>query len=393
MRRLTSLALFAALAACHRAPAGPRPTPLADPATGGTFLVTLGTDTVAIEQFSRAGNRIEGDILQRQPNTRITHYVMTLAPDGSAQSVTVRTRKPDGSLIPNVAREATMTFGADSVVTTLVLGDSTVTRRAAARGALPGLSNSYAMWEQALLQAREARRDSVAIALLAPGAASASILPARLVGRDSARVWYFGDPVRLTLDRAGHVMTVNGELTTNKVDARRIGPVDLAALGKAFAARDAAGQALGVASPRDTVHATIGGAELWVDYGRPSRRGRDVWENGVLGDTLWRTGANAATQFRTSKDIELAGKLVPAGTYTLFTHAARGGYELVVNRQVGQWGTEYHPDRDLLRVTLTESLAPDTERFTILLTPQGADAGTLALRWGRKELSVPIRVR
>ena len=47
----------------------------------------------------------------------------------------------------------------------------------------------------------------------------------------------------------------------------------------------------------------------------------------------------------------------------------------------------------LLRVTLTESLAPDTERFTILLTPQGADAGTLALRWGRKELSVPIRVR
>ncbi len=393
MRRLISLALLAAAAACHRGPAGPRPAPLADPATGGTFLATLGTDTVAIEQFTRSGNRIEGDILQRQPNTRITHYVLTLNPDGSAQSVTVRTRKPDGTPVPNVAREATMTFGADSVVTNIVLADSTITRRAAARGALPGLASSYAMWEHAIMAARAAQRDSTGIVLLAPGAASASTLPVMLVGRDSARVWYFGSPIRLTLDRAGHVMTVNGELTTNKVDARRIGPVDIAALGRGFAARDAAGQPLGIASPRDTARATIGGAELWVDYGRPARRGRDVWENGVLGDTLWRTGANNATQFHSSKDIELGGKLVPAGTYTLFTHAARGGYELVVNRQVGQWGTEYHPDRDLLRVTLTESLAPDTERFTILLTPQGSDTGTLALRWGRKELSVPIRVR
>ncbi|MHB0949041.1 MAG: DUF2911 domain-containing protein [Gemmatimonadaceae bacterium] len=393
MRRLIPLALLAAAAACHRGPAGPRPVPIADPATGGTFLVTLGTDTVAIEQYTRSGNRIEGDILQRQPTTRITHYVLALEPDGRARSVTLRTRKPDGSPLPNAAREATMTFAADTVVTTIVLADSTVTRRNAVRGALPGLGNSYAMWEQAIMTARAARSDSTAIVLLTPGAANPFTLPVMLVGRDSARVWYFGSPIRLTLDRAGHVMTVNGELTTNKVDARRIGPVDIAALGRAFAARDAAGQALGVASPRDTVRATIGGAELWVDYGRPARRGRDVWENGVLGDTLWRTGANDATQFHTSKDIELGGKLVPAGTYTLFTHAARGGYELVVNRQVGQWGTEYHPDRDLLRVTLTESLAPETERFTILITPQGNDGGVLALRWARKELSVPIKVR
>jgi hypothetical protein len=54
-----------------------------------------------------------------------------------------------------------------------------------------------------------------------------------------------------------------------------------------------------------TVQAAVGSAHLWIDYGRPALRGRDVWANGVLGDTLWRTGANAATQFRTDVDLVL----------------------------------------------------------------------------------------
>jgi len=52
--------------------------------------------------------------------------------------------------------------------------------------------------------------------------------------------------------------------------------------------------------------------------------------NGVLGDTIWRTGANAATQLRTDADITIGGAPVPAGTYSLWTHASpRGGYELM----------------------------------------------------------------
>jgi len=156
--------------------------------------------------------------------------------------------------------------------------------------------------------------------------------------------------------------------------------------------RDAAGQQMGSSSPRDTVRATVAGAEILVDYGRPARRGRDLWASGVLGDTLWRTGANAATQFRTSRDLEIAGRTLPAGTYTLFTLATGGRYQLVINRQTGQWGTQYDAGRDVMRVPLGIGATGETERFTIAVVPEGG-GGRIALRWGTRELSVPFTVK
>jgi hypothetical protein len=136
----------------------------------------------------------------------------------------------------------------------------------------------------------------------------------------------------------------------------------------------------------------VGTAQLSVDYSRPMTRGRRVFgPNGVLGDTIWRTGANAATQFRTNVPLTIAGQTVPAGTYTLWTLAVPGRYQLIFNKQTGQWGTEYHAEQDLLRVPLQAGqLSQPVERFTILIDPAGANAGTLRLRWDTTELSVPF---
>jgi hypothetical protein len=140
------------------------------------------------------------------------------------------------------------------------------------------------------------------------------------------------------------------------------------------------------------VQAVVGPAHLWIDYGRPALRGRDVWAHGVLGDTLWRTGANAATQLRTDVDLVLGGRMIPAGTYTLWT-ATTGGYQLVVNKQVGQWGTVYDSKQDLVRVPLQErSVATPAERFTIAVEPQTSGA-LLAFTWGVKQLTVPVAAK
>jgi hypothetical protein len=136
------------------------------------------------------------------------------------------------------------------------------------------------------------------------------------------------------------------------------------------------------------VEATVGAARVWIDYGRPALRGRDVWVNGVLGDTLWRTGANAATQLRTNADLVVGGATVPAGTYTLWTVARPGAYRLVINRQLGN---DYDPSRDLARVPLQESsVETPVERFTIGVDPQSAGGALLTLTWGTKRLSVPV---
>lgn len=144
------------------------------------------------------------------------------------------------------------------------------------------------------------------------------------------------------------------------------------------------------ASPRDSAKATIGGATVIVDYGAPSKRGRVIFGGLVPWNQVWRTGANAATQLETSADLVIGGKTVPAGKYTLFTLPTQNGVSLIVNRETGQWGTDYKADRDFVRIPMrTASVASPVERFKIALEPAGK-AHVMKLTWDTTEWSVPV---
>lgn len=359
----------------------------------GAFVVRLGNDTVTVEQYTRSGNRVEGDVLQRAPTTFIAHYVLTLHTDGTPQRMELASRRPDGSLLPNGVRSVTVLYGRDTV-TTQIMRDTLVTTRIVAPGAFPYINNSFALFETWLGRLRMTGTDTTTIPLLTAGAAQPTGWPARIVGPDAARVWYFGAPQHVVLDREGRIVSVDATGTTNKITVQRVSSADVKALATAFAAREATGQGFGtVASPRDTARATIGNATVFVDYGRPSVRGRNVWQNGVLGDTIWRTGANAATQLNATADLMVAGTTIPAGKYTLWTRAApRGGYELIFNKQTGQWGTVYNASQDLVRVPLEVTDVPHVERFTITIDNRDS-GGVLRLAWGTKQLALPFTVR
>ena len=130
-----------------------------------------------------------------------------------------------------------------------------------------------------------------------------------------------------------------------------------------------------------------------VDYGRPLARGRVLLGNVIPFDHVWRTGANAATQFTTSAPITLGGLRLAKGTYTLWTVPRENGAELIVNKQIGQWGTEYHQSSDLGRAALdARTVATPVEKFTISISPTDARHGTLVLEWGTFHWTAPIVV-
>lgn len=147
------------------------------------------------------------------------------------------------------------------------------------------------------------------------------------------------------------------------------------------------------ASPRDTARGTVGGATLLVDYGRPSRRGREVFGALVPFDEVWRTGANSATTLVVGDDINLGGRPLDAGTYTLYSVPARTGWTLIVNGQTGQWGTEYTEAEDVFRVPMTVSRAPaEVDTFKVSIAG-GADAGQIVFAWDTLQGSVAVRAR
>jgi hypothetical protein len=152
-------------------------------------------------------------------------------------------------------------------------------------------------------------------------------------------------------------------------------------------------------SPRESVAARIERSDITIVYGRPYVRdprtgeARKIWGGLVPFGRVWRTGANEATTLTTTRDLELGGKTLAAGTYTLFTIPDERGGKLIVNQQTGQWGTQYDSSKDLLQVDMKrEALRAPVPQFTIQIETQAA-GGVLKLQWADVQYSVPFTVK
>jgi Protein of unknown function (DUF2911) len=401
MRRTLSLlpaALAVAASACATSGTSAKPTPspaaaaAAPAAEGGAFVVRLGSDTIAVEKYTRTGNRIEGDEVMRTPATALRHYVVMLAPDGRVSEVTYDARRTNGSVPPT---RATMTFGPETTTVALSAGGRDTTLRYAARGAQPYVNLSYGVLETLTMrQVAAPAGDSVQLVALGAPEAVPGVL--RRVGSDSVTFAVFEPtPYRARVDARGRILGLQGLGTTQKVVVERVADVDVQGTATAWARADSAGRSLGVLSPTDSVRTTVGAAQLRVVYSRPAQRGRTILGGVVPYDQVWRTGANAATIFTTSRDLVIGGAAVPAGTYTLWTLPSASGAKLIINKQTGQWGTDYDASKDLVRVGATVTrVSPPVERFTFSVEPNASGTGgTLKYAWGDTQFAVPFTVR
>jgi hypothetical protein len=147
-------------------------------------------------------------------------------------------------------------------------------------------------------------------------------------------------------------------------------------------------------SPPSTAEITLKGKKVSIAYSRPSMKGRKIMGGLVPYDKVWRTGANEATAFTTEASLSVGGTSVPAGSYTLYTLPSESAWKLIINKQTGQWGTEYDQSKDLARVNLTNSPSEKpVEQFTISLAKKGEDAADLVFEWENTRLTVPVKTR
>lgn len=147
--------------------------------------------------------------------------------------------------------------------------------------------------------------------------------------------------------------------------------------------------------------ALTGPARIAISYGQPHARGRKVEGGLIPQDKVWRFGANSATTLHTDVDLMLGELKVPRGDYTLFVQMGQSGWDLIVNHQTAQWGTDYDKAQDLGKVALkVRPLTDAEESLTIFLVPDSekpqsgyaALQGVLKIKWGKTELSAPWTV-
>ncbi len=147
-------------------------------------------------------------------------------------------------------------------------------------------------------------------------------------------------------------------------------------------------------SPHVKTSWTLDGATISITYGRPYAKGRQVFGSLVPYGEVWRTGADEATTLETSADLDIGGTEVPAGTYTLYTLPDQSDCQLIVNKETGQFGTEYAQEDDLARIDMEHETLPATvEQLTVNLAPQTDGGGLLTIDWETTRVSVPVAVK
>ncbi len=145
-------------------------------------------------------------------------------------------------------------------------------------------------------------------------------------------------------------------------------------------------------SPPATANVTLGGKAISIQYNAPSLRGRHLGTADFIPyGTWWRTGANAATTLVTPTNLKIGTLTVPAGTYTIYTVPSATQWQLIINKQTGQWGTEYHQDQDLGRTPMmSKPMSSPQEVMSISFENTHGKSTELHIRWEKSDEYVPV---
>lgn len=373
------------------------------------FITRLGTDTIAVESVTHKGNTVTSDEVDRFPIVRVRHTVIDLNTDGSIKHLVMDIHSP-GKPADQRELKVTADVTADKVHLSKTDGTGTLKREFATGGGIveahvPQMYSLYELYFAAALKRAAASKLETGKPVqirqfyidrefdrfpLGRG----TVIPLGSGKVEIRHDWLSGTG-EATMDSIDHMLSYNGHRTTYKVDVSRIAsPPDIKSIAQQFEAVEAKTGIVNEISVRDTMRAQIGNAMFTVDYGRPRMRGRKLLGEVLPYDRVWRTGANAATQFTTSLPVKLAGMQIPSGSYTLWTVPHTASVDLIVNKQTGQWGTDYNSLQNLALARMTSQALPaPVEAFTISIIPDNPKHGTLIMEWGLFRWTAPIEVQ
>ncbi len=208
----------------------------------GAFIVRLGTDTIAVERFTRTGNTYQIEQALRSPRTSFRHTHLELTPAGEIATVFLMHHRIDNPAGPLLASTQLSYGTGDSATVEMRRGDTASTRRVPARpGAIPSLSQSFLAYELAGMRMRTAGADSMAVTLVNPSGDPTPVI-VRRVGTDSMTFTLPFLTYRAHVDSTGRITRLYQPRGTS---VERVTNVDVNRLAAAWAALDASGKAMG----------------------------------------------------------------------------------------------------------------------------------------------------
>lgn len=147
------------------------------------------------------------------------------------------------------------------------------------------------------------------------------------------------------------------------------------------------------ASPAEFIRQEFGLGTIELNYSRPGVKGRDMIGVVEPWDSVWRTGANDATQIKFSDTVLIDGKQINPGTYAIYTIPTKSGkwYFILNNGKDTRGAFAYNQDYDIVRMQVTAGKNKQkVETFTMQFSDVKPESIALNLKWEDFSLKIPI---
>jgi hypothetical protein len=361
-----------------------------------TLIAKMGTDTVMIETYNMVNNYLYGKAFIRIPEDYIGEFDIHFYPDGSIRTFKISAMDPGNSSVPFAGKSGVFSYYQNMLCQSDTcywfashLDGQPNKHPAPSMDFIGGWTPILSIYEWNALRLKNSGKTNLPLRMINDyiGVYEINI---RAAGKDSL---IFGGPfleyARVKTNDEGRVISIDGTGTPWNYQVTRHEPMDIDLIAK----RMMKTPSVGIPSPEVTEHFTVANSAIAIAYGKPYKRGRQIFGGIVPYDSLWRTGAGHPTVITLNDNIRIGKTAISKGKYSLYTIPQPDQWTLIFNTDTKRWPTDPYRNKDFAQVVLkVNKLKNPVEQFKIEITEARKNGGILKFIWDDVEAYTPFEV-
>ena len=357
----------------------------------GSFVAKLGDDTVIVETYTMLHNHLYGRAFLRYPEDQVGVFNFHFYPDGSIRHYSMILMDPDSSHTVSRGTAGAVSEG-DSCTwfSAWPGGEKEYERKHAVKHLdfIGGWTPTISLIEWNCKRLLKSGKQTLTMTLLNDYIGTKDI--ALYKGNKDTII--FGGPfleyTKLTTTPDGGILTYDGTGTPWNYIVTKHDLIDVDVVAKRLSKTPK----IGIPSPEVKMDFPVAGDTIKISYGRPAKRGRQIFGGVVPYDSIWRTGAGDPTKIDLPYNIRIGKTTIPKGIYSLYTIPRRGEWMLIFNKNLTQWPTDPDRSADFAQVSMKVRKPEEpVDRFTIQVDAIKS-GGVIKFTWDETEAYAAFEV-
>ena len=130
-----------------------------------------------------------------------------------------------------------------------------------------------------------------------------------------------------------------------------------------------------------------------IVYSRPHRQGRIVFGSLLKYGEPWRLGANEATEIEFFRPVEIEGKKLGKGKYTMYAIPFDGRWTIVFNSNTDIWGLVPDNTKDVLKIDIPVQTNNNPVEYFSMVFQDSENGADLVMAWDSVVAKLPITIK